>query len=82
MTGHAPQGPVPPVDDPGNLLFYGAGDTFAGASQITRSGALASGQSEKIQTVVIPANSRVRAKIATVGGGGDTCDITIKFHRY
>lgn len=60
-------------------LAYGAGDTFAGevASERTAVGDLP----RAINTLVIPANSRVRARTATVAGGGaDNCGMRL-FYR-
>ena len=62
-------------------LFYGAGDTFAGAVRFVKNAAVDAIVNAPFMTPLIPANSRIRAKIATAGGG-DTADISVFYHEY
>lgn len=63
------------------VLYYGAGDTECARVRATKAAALEGTLNVPVQTVLIPANSRIRAKVATAGGG-DTCDISIFYHTY
>jgi hypothetical protein len=63
-------------------LFYGAGDTFAGSIRFVKNAAVDAVVNAPFMTELIPANSRIRAKLATKGGGSDTADISIVYHTY
>ncbi len=69
------------------LVFYqGASDTECGRCRVTRSAQLDSLSGRPIITGnsphgLIPANSRVRAKVASDGGGGNIV-IEVEYHPY
>ncbi len=63
------------------VLYYGAGDTECGRVRITKSTNNDGVGDIPFQTVVIPANERIRAAVATEGGS-DTATISIKYHLY
>jgi hypothetical protein len=63
------------------VLYYGAGDTEAGRVRITQNAVMDSIVNVPFQTPLIPANSRIRAKVASATGGTD-CTISIKYHTY
>jgi len=63
------------------VLYYGAADTEAGRCTFTRTNAITISRSTSMQTPLIPAGSRVRAKLMDSAGAAS---ITIKiwFHTY
>jgi len=63
-------------------LAYGAGDTHAGCIRLVKSVGNEATQQIPVQTPIIPKNSRVRARVATAGGGSDTVDIALLYHIY
>lgn len=62
-------------------LFYGDSDTFAGRVRVVRTTNQDSAQFVTFMTDVIPANSKIRAKIAS-STGGDTVTVSIRYHSY
>jgi len=64
------------------VLYYGAGDTEAGRVRFTKNAAQDSVLNIPIQTVIIPADSRVRAALASIDDGGQTADISLFYHEY
>lgn len=64
------------------FLYYGAGDTFAGHIRFTKSAGLDPVLDRPFQTVLIPANSRIRARLCSGGVVADTIDMTIQYHVY
>jgi hypothetical protein len=64
------------------FLYYGAGDTLAGHVRITKSAGLDPVLDRSFQTDIIPANSRIRARLASAGGVADEIDLTIQYHPY
>lgn len=63
-------------------LYYGAGDTEATCVRFTRGAGATTNSQVPIITPLIPKNSRVRAAVASSGGGSDTVDISIMYHTY
>ncbi len=62
-------------------LFWGAGDTLAGKRRFTKTAVMDGVQNVPFQTKVIPANSRIRAKLASAAGGS-IARISIGHHPY
>ncbi len=63
------------------VLYYGAGDVECGRVRVVKNAVMEGTQNVIILTPIIPANSRIRAKVATAGGG-DTATISIFYHTY
>lgn len=63
------------------VLYYGATDIEAGRVRFTRSAIQDSTMNVPFQTIVIPADSQIRAKLASATGG-DNVTISIKYHTY
>ena len=64
------------------VLYYGAGDTEAGRMRFVREAATTRSVSEPFMTPMIPANSRVRAKVATPDDNGEIITISVRYHTY
>jgi hypothetical protein len=64
------------------ILYYGAGDTECGRIRFTKSAGLDPVLDKAIQTPIIPANSRVRARLASGGVVADTVDVSLHYHEY
>lgn len=62
-------------------LYAGAGDTFVGHVRFTQNAVQDAVVNVPFQTPIIAANSRIRAKVASAGGGTD-CTISLKYHEY
>lgn len=63
------------------VLYYGAGDTECGRATFTRTNALITSRSTTMMTPLIPAGSRVRAKLMD-SAGGSSCTIKVWYHNY
>ncbi len=63
-------------------LFQGAGDDFIGCVRFTKNANQDGTMNVPFQTPIIPANSRIRAKVATTDDNGETIDISIFYHTY
>jgi hypothetical protein len=64
------------------ILYYGAGDTECARFRFTKSAGLDPVLDRGIQTDKIPANSRIRARLASAGAVADTADISLQYHEY
>lgn len=64
------------------VLYYGATDIECGRVRFTKTAVMDSVMNMPIQTPRIPANSKVRAKVASKGGGSDTVDLSVFYHVY
>ena len=62
-------------------VVYGAGDTYAGEKKFVRTAVQEQTGDVPFMTVIIPANSRIRARIASAGGGNNV-DLSIAYHLY
>lgn len=62
-------------------LYYGEANTFAGCIRFTRAAGAAASSQVVFQSPIIPANSKVTAKIAS-SSGGDNSTLTIHYHTY
>lgn len=63
-------------------LYYGAADTLAATVQFAKTAVMDSTKEHQCMTLVIPANSVVKASLASSNAAADTVDITLQFHRY
>lgn len=64
------------------VLYYGATDIEAGRVRFTKNANLDSVFNIPMQTIVIPADSQIRAKLASDSGNADNADISIFYHTY
>ena len=63
------------------VLYYGASDTEAGRIRFVRTTVQSATLNTVIQTPIIPANSRIRAKVASAAGGQNVT-ISLRYHTY
>ncbi len=63
-------------------LYYGGSDTFAAMVPFSKAGAQDSQLSIPCQTIIIPANSRIYAKLASDNAVADTADVKVLYHPY
>lgn len=63
-------------------LYYGASDTECARIRLVQTAAQSATLQHQMMTPVIPANSRIRAKLASLGGGSDTATVSIQYHTY
>ena len=64
------------------VFYYGPTDIEAGRIRLSRASAAANVPGPNvIQTEIIPANSRIRAKVATKNGLSATLTLSINYHR-
>jgi len=63
------------------VLYYGAGDTEAGRVRVVQGSVTSSTLNTIVQTPLIPANSRVRAAVASAAGGQNVT-ISLRYHTY
>lgn len=63
------------------VLYYGAGDTEAGRVRIVQGSVTSATLNTPVQTPLIPANSRVRAAVASAAGG-QNLTISLRYHPY
>ena len=63
-------------------LYYGADDTWCGSTRFAATSLKGGVPAVIIQTVLIPANNRVRGKLAIEGGTGKWAEISLRLHPY
>jgi len=63
------------------VLYYGATDIECARIKFSRTNVFVASITVPVQTVIIPANSRVRAAMMD-GGGGNTISICLFYHTY
>lgn len=63
------------------VLYYGAADTECARLVFTRTNPTLSSSQLRVQTPIIPANSRLRAKLMD-SAGGSSCTVKVIFHTY
>ena len=64
------------------VLYYGAGDTECGRTRFA-AGSLKGGvPAIAMQTILIPANSRIRGQLAIEDGGSKTAKVSLRYHEY
>lgn len=64
------------------VLYYGAGDTECGRVRFTKNANQDGTMNVPMMTPIIPANSQIRAKLASNNAVADTSDISIFYHTY
>jgi hypothetical protein len=64
------------------VLYQGAGDTEIGRIRWTKSAGLDPVLDRAIQTPIVPANARIRAKLISSNAAADTADISLHYHEY
>lgn len=64
------------------ILYYGATDIEAGRVRFTKTVTQDPTFNIPMQTIIIPANSQIRAKVASSGAAANTVDISIFYHTY
>ena len=63
-------------------LYYGPDDIECGDTRFAASSLKGGVPAVAMQTVLIPANSRVRGRLAISGGSGKTAKISLRLHPY
>ena len=63
-------------------LYYGAGDVFCGATRFASTSLKGGVPAVAMQTILIPANSRVRGRLAVDGGTGKWAKVSLRLHPY
>ena len=63
------------------VLYYGASDIECGRVRVVKNANLDGTMNIPFQTPILPADSRIQAKVATASGG-DTATISIFYHTY
>lgn len=64
------------------VLYQGAGDVEIGRVRCVRSAVQSGTLNIPIQTSMVPADSRIRAAVASAGDNGETVSISLKYHTY
>lgn len=64
------------------VLYQGATDIEVGRVRVVQDGVFSGVLNIPFQTALLPANARIRAKVASSSGGGDTVTISIFYHTY
>lgn len=64
------------------VLFYGAGDTECGRTRFAATSLKGGVPAVAMQTILIPANSRIRGQLAIDGGSGKTAKVSLRYHTY
>ncbi len=63
-------------------LYYGDGNTFAGSSRFVRETNKTTVSGKRIQTPIIPANSKVTGKLFSSTASSDTAQVSLYYHTY
>lgn len=64
------------------VLYYGADDTESGRTRFAATSNKGGVPAVAMQTVLIPANSRIRAQLAIEDGGSKTAKVSLRYHEY
>jgi len=64
------------------VLYYGAGNTECGRVRFVQNAVQDTVMNIPMQTPIIPADSRIQAKVASAAGGVKTVDISLFYHTY
>jgi len=64
------------------VLYYGAGDTECGRTRFAAGSTKGGVPAVAMQTILIPANSRIRGQLAIEGGGSKTAKESLRYHEY
>ncbi len=68
-------------DDYEITFYYGLTDIFLCAAAFTRSGPQLTSFHMHLQSIIVPAGSRIRARLASAAGGNN-CNAKIFYHEY
>lgn len=64
------------------VLYYGAGDTECGRTRFAATSNKGGVPAVAMQTILIPANSRIRGQLAIEDGGSKTAKVSLRYHIY
>lgn len=64
------------------VLYYGADDTECGRTRFAATSNKGGVPAVAMQTVLIPANSRIRGQLAIQDGGSKTAKMSLRYHEY
>ncbi len=64
------------------ILYQGASDVEVGRIRFAKTAGLDPVLDRRVQTGIIPANARIRARLTSGGVVADTVDITLQYHMY
>lgn len=64
------------------VLYYGDGDTECGRTRFAATSLKGGVPAVAMQTILIPANSRIRGQLAIDGGGSKTAKVSLRYHTY
>ena len=64
------------------VLYYGGSDTECGRTRFAASSTKGGVPAVAMQTILIPANSRIRAQLAIQDGGSKTGKVSLRYHIY
>ncbi len=64
------------------ILYYGGSDIVCGGTRFAATSNKGGVPNVNMQTVLIPANSRVKAQLAIQDGGNKTAKVSIRYHPY
>ena len=64
------------------VLYYGAGDTECGRTRFSSSTNKGGVPNGDMQTILMPANARIRGQLAIEDGGSKTAKISLRYHTY
>jgi hypothetical protein len=71
------------ADDSYELVIYATTTEIGRVRFIVDTSVFGSGlPAVPIQTPIVDANAQIQAKVASIGGGGDTVDISLHYHTY
>lgn len=63
------------------VLYQGAGDVEIGRIRTVRNAVQSATINTTIQTPIVPANARIRGKVAS-SAGGNTIEVSLRYHTY
>ena len=64
------------------VLYYGGSDTECGRTRFAATSLKGGVPAVAMQTIIIPANSRIKAQLAIQDGGNKTAKISLRYHPY
>ncbi|GAG91975.1 unnamed protein product [marine sediment metagenome] len=64
------------------VLYYGADDTECGRTRFSSSTNKGGVPNGDMQTILMPANARIRGQLAIEDGGSKTAKISLRYHTY
>ncbi len=64
------------------ILYYGGSDVVCGGTRFAATSNKGGVPAVAMQTIIIPANSRIKAQLAIQDGGNKTAKVSIRYHPY